>query len=464
MVHLMFLTLALDVKKGKRMQKLLPIIITVALQPAIPCAGIGYADVAQVGLDMALDRQGNAYFTGVVNPEPNSPDYHLTAKYDSNGMKLWERGSAGPKNLWGMTTAVTADKYGNAYVTGHFMLRKRTDDFDDTVFGYMTVKYDPKGNKLWDALYSESGRMLIQANHIACDNRGNVCIAVTSHESEFSSDPNEKELSDDYIDSIPSSDIILIKYDPNGKQTWLHRHTNSRPHDYNPTAICFDSKGNLFCSASLVTENAEGDLTSESIAVKYAPDGKQIWLAKYSEESFRTYSPDAMTIDNTGNVYVAGVSTRIFEESQPNMLVTKYDKNGNLTWTAIQKLNKGMFVHTAAMTVDCDGSICITGNVSPMTTGTGYPPRDTIEKMKMSQIVTLKYDTNGKQKWLTRYKGTPNEAIFSRYLLTDDSANIYIVGTGAFVIKYNSMGLEKWKKQFNYASELSKYLSTIQLQ
>lgn len=453
----------MDAKKGKRMQELLPIIITVALQPAIACAYIVYADVASVGLDMALDGQGNTFFTGVVNPEPNSPDYHLTTKYDSNGIKVWERGSAGPKNLWGMTTAVTADKYGNAYVTGHFMLRERTDDFDDTVFGYMTVKYDPIGNKLWDALYSESGRILIQANHIACDNRGNVCIAVTSRESEFSSDPNEKESSDDYIDSIPSSDIILIKYGSNGKQTWLHRHTNSRPHDYNPTAICFDSKGNLFFSASLVTENAEGYLTSEFKAVKYDPDGKQIWLAKYSEKSPRVYSPNVMTIDNTGNVYVVGVSTRISEESYPNMLVTKYDKDGNLMWTAIQKFNKGMFVHAASMTVDCDGGICITGNVSPMTTGTGFPPRDTIEKMKMSQIVTLKYDTNGKQKWLTRYKGTPNEVIFSQYLLTDDSANIYIVGTGAFVIKYNSKGLEKWKKQFTHAYELSRYLSTIQL-
>jgi hypothetical protein len=146
------------------------------------------------------------------------------------------------------------------------------------------------------------------------------------------------------------------------------------------------------------------------------------------------------------------------------MLITKYDKNGKPTWTARQGFDKEMFVYAAAMAVDDNGSICITGNVSPLTTGSGFPPDDMIEKMKMNQIVTLKYDKNGERKWLTKYKAAPNEAVSSRYLLTDDSANIYVVGTGAFVIKYDSEGRLMWKKQFKHASELAKHLSRIQLQ
>ncbi len=84
----------------------------------------------------------------------------------------------------------------------------------------------------------------------------------------------------------------------------------------------------------------------------------------------------------------------------------------------------------ADMTIDTDGNAYIVG-----TSG--------------SEVVTIKYDTEGNEIWERRYQGG---AMTSAIALTIDSArNVYVVGknNGSVLIKYDADGTENWVRQYD---------------
>src|SRR5687768_15920705 len=65
-------------------------------------------------------------------------------------------------------------------------------------------------------------------------------------------------------------------------------------------ALTVDGTGNLYVAGSVEGENFETYLA----AVKYAPDGRELWRARHVEPAGG--KGDAIAVDAAGNVYVAG--------------------------------------------------------------------------------------------------------------------------------------------------------------
>jgi hypothetical protein len=122
---------------------------------------------------IALDGGGNIYVTGKSTGSGTNYDY-ATIKYDPNGNQKWAARYNGSGNNKDEAYALAADNLGNVYVTGR-------STGSGTDYDYATIKYDPNGNQLWAARYNGDGNGADYAYAIALDATDNVYVTGYSY-------------------------------------------------------------------------------------------------------------------------------------------------------------------------------------------------------------------------------------------------------------------------------------------
>jgi hypothetical protein len=146
------------------------------------------------------------------------------------------------------------------------------------------------------------------------------------------------------------------------------------------------------------------------------------WVARYNGAGNGDECGNAITVDNQGNVYVAGYAPGSF-------LTIKYNSLGQKEWSDTYDLDS---------TDECAEAIAVdnTGNV--YVTGHSHKP------FVYWHCVTVKYTSSGVMEWAKIYN--PEGDAVGRSIALDDYGNAYIAG-GA-LIKYNPFGDEQWVKRF----------------
>lgn len=296
----------------------------------------------------------------------------------------------------GYPTTMAVDSQGNIYVTG-------TSNGD-----YTTIKYDTNGNEVWVKRYDSGGNDY--AIGIAVDSSDNV-----------------------YVTGYGDNAYITVKYD-NSNEIWVKKY----PVDYaggeeHIPHIAVDSSGSVYIASSV--RASLGYHVVNYLVIKYDTDGNELWASQYDGgEDDWLY---ALTVDSSGNVYVAGGT------SCPCDYVTvKYDSNGNAVW--VNKYDSGGTEDYArTIAIDSSGNVYVTG-YNGSSTG-----------RYLTNFTTIKYDANGNEIWAKEHNTPPLWEYYD--LAIDSSGNVYVMTTAAnskdyLLVKYDANGNEIWVKQYDNGS------------
>jgi uncharacterized delta-60 repeat protein len=362
--------------------------------------------------DIALDSWGNVYVTGYSYDSNTSYDY-ATIKYDPNGNQKWVDRYNGPGNGGDEARAIALDSEGNIYVTG--------GSYGSNGYsGYATVKYDPNGDEKWVARYNGLGDGY--AVGIAVNGLGNVYVTGYSY------------------DSNTSYDYATVKYDPNGNQKWVARYNgpgNGGAAEDIATGIAIDNWGNVYVTGYSYDSNTSYDYAT----IKYDPNGNQKWVNRYNGPGNSGEESRSIAIDNWGNVYITGVSYD--SNGMGDYATIKYDPNGNEKWAALYNGPGNGRDEARAIALDSFGNVYVTGFIYDSNTG--------------NDCATIKYDPNGNQKWVACYNMLGNSDDSGFALTLDSLGDVYVTGysydsngySGYTTIKYDSNGNEKWAARYN---------------
>jgi uncharacterized delta-60 repeat protein len=332
----------------------------------------------------------------------------LTVKYSPEGQELWEAIYVGPN----YANAMTADPAGNVFVTGGGV---GTGTFDD----YVTVKYNSEGVEQWVARYNGPSNGSEEAMDIALDATGNVYVTGGSW------------------NASSAGDYYTLKYDSTGAEQWAAIYNGSTNYIDRAEAIAVDAAGNVYVTGqSYVTS-----LNPDYATVKYNSAGMEQWAVRYDGPVNGWDVAYDLAVDWDGNVYVCGLSTGL--GTYYDYLTVKYDSTGAEQWAA-RFYYPGNYLDIAKdIELDANGNVCVTGNAGGIG-GLDY--------------ATIKYNSEGQEQWVTSFQGNLFDEAFAMAL--DAEENIYVTGGSGWsyqwyigenyaTVKYNSVGEEQWVKTYN---------------
>src|SRR6201999_1853261 len=105
-------------------------------------------------------------------------------------------------------------------------------------------------------------------------------------------------------------DVVTIKYGTSGQEQWVARYNSAANEEDGGRAIAVDGSSNVYVTG--VVGDGSG-FNSSYLTIKYDPSGGVDWEDRYSAVpgSYNNV-PSAITIDQSGNVYVTGYASTGF--------------------------------------------------------------------------------------------------------------------------------------------------------
>lgn len=289
-------------------------------------------------VEIELDSDANVYITGYSETAGNL-DYY-TIKYNTDGIEQWAsryNGPAGPLGSEDRPHFLALDKSGNVYITGESSAGLTGTGLDR----YATVKYNQSGDTVWTALYSGSGvEGLNQAYALSVDDSGNVFVTGRS-------DP-ENQFGYNF-------DMLTIKYNPDGSTAWIARYNGPGNSTDIGNSIAPDNNGNVIVAGGSLF----GGFFLDLCLVKYNPSGDTIWVRRYNGPEDHVDVGNAIAADESGNIYVAGLSTGT--GTLRDYVTLKYNSEGIQQWVMRYNGPTNGDDEINAMIIDESGNVYVTG-------------------------------------------------------------------------------------------------------
>jgi len=316
----------------------------------------------------SLDPSNNTVVTGNAG----------TIRLDSNGNRIWQLPYAG--------LTVATDPAGCAYVGGY------SQDFG-------VAKLSPSGSNIWTTTYVRSfGPTISQA--VLVDSLANVYVSGLDS---YANPPNGPP--------GPFVYLTTIKYNSNGIQMW--KNSEAPAPQYNSVRVddcASDSVGHLYLTADFFGQNHSPGSPFSSIELSEST-GQVVWSA--GDPTGDGYSlAHALAPASWGNLIVAGMDAYDYPNSSYGTY--KIGTNGSYMWGRVYPANPvGVSVCTC-VTTDSTGNAYVSGHSPTSATS--------------NDIVTIAYDTNGKQLWLQRYDGPAHGDDEGNAIAVDSNGNVYVAG------------------------------------
>ncbi len=249
------------------------------------------------GRDVVVASDGSIYCVGLTDTFGAGNDDLLLVKFFSNGTEAWNVTWGGGSDDAG--EGIALDSTGAIYCVG-YSLSYTVGSADIAL-----VKFFPNGTKAWHATWGTSGYDQGLAVTVGVD--GFIYCTGYIYES--------------------TEDLILIKCDSNGNQIWNTTWGYASGHDRG-TGVAISDDGFIYC----VGESSAAATSEDLLLVKFYPNGTQSWNSTWDISG--TQHGHDLVIGSDDAIYCTGYKEDITPSSEDIILV-KFDANGNITWANI---------------------------------------------------------------------------------------------------------------------------------
>jgi hypothetical protein len=217
-----------------------------------------------------------------------------------------------------------------------------------------------------------------------------------------------------------NSDYCTLKYLRNGNVApgWPRTYSGSANSYDIANAITVDNSGYVY-----VTGECKNVGTAEDyVTIKYLPNGDIGWQRSYDGPGIAP-EPEmddvarAIAVDASGNVYVTGESYG--NGTGFDYATIKYLPNGDVTpgWPRRYNGPGNYDDYATAISLDGFGNVYVTGESYGNGTGADY--------------ATIKYYPNGDIAWVRTYNGPLNGGDRANAIAVDGSGNVYVTGASS---------------------------------
>jgi hypothetical protein len=197
------------------------------------------------------------------------------------GIEAWVQrfNGAGNGDDWANALAVDGDD--DVIVTGY--------SFNGSNSDCATIKYSNSGVPLWTNCYSGPGGANDVAFAVKADHNNNVIVTGYSSTSTY------------------GFDLLTLKYSSEGVPLWTPRCTGPAGFSvfFCTTAVAVDGDDNVIVAgSSFAGLNSHNDY----LTIKYSSAGQPLWICRYNGPGNGDDGAQAIAVDRSGNVFVAGSS------------------------------------------------------------------------------------------------------------------------------------------------------------
>ncbi len=286
---------------------------------------------------MAIDKNGNIYVTGSSFLEGFAEDYY-TIRYDTKGNVVWEARTDGGAKGKDIPRAITVDSSANVYVTG-------VSQADGSSTNYLTVKYSNLGKEVWKRKYNGSVSGSDDAQALVLNSSGRYLYVVGNS---------------DGISKM--KDIAVVRYDTTNGNSQVARYDGKAHKDDTARGIAIDKDGNVWIVGTTQSVGNKSDI----ITLKFSKDLNQLKALIYDNSA--THLSDqgnAIAVDNRGYIWVTGHTTN--KDGTTDLIVIQYTLAGNINQIGIFDGPANKDDAGTSIVIDANGDAYVVG----YTTGIG---------------------------------------------------------------------------------------------
>ncbi len=297
--------------------------------------------------------------------------------YDSDGTLLHEARYQSPQDYEIYNAIMAVAPSGQVYLTAI------------TPIGSVIIKYSTTGEQLW--LHTEEVMDLASgAFSIAAVDAEDCLLVGGSHHTEQAS-------------------IFLWKLDAAGNFLW--RSEFNEPGWHFPVDIRIDRQGFSYLLA--MSQQPEA-YTYDLLMLSFTPDGTLDWTEYYETGVDGKASPGQLAIDDSANLYIAGIRANQTEHTE--IFIISHDHLGNRRWQTTYD--------AGGYAIDQVRDLAVTGNgMLSLTAISNY-------YYSYKIVINLRLNALGELQWVSRYPDMSdlvNEAV-PEAIATGDDGRLIVVG------------------------------------
>lgn len=292
-----------------------------------------------------------------------SSDVYLI-KTDPKGNSLWQKTFGGSSGDYGCSVQLTSD--------GGFIIAGYTGSFGAGSSDVYLIKADPNGNLLWQKTFG--GSNLDYGYSVQETNDGGFIITGQTNSS---GDPN--------------GNVYLIKTDPNGESQWQKTFGGS---NYDAGFSIQQTSDGGFIIAG--TTDSFGTGSSDLYLIKTEPNGNLLWQKSLGGDY-------GLSVQQTtdGGFIIAGSTGTFGAEGYADVHLVKTDPNGNLLWQKI--FDRDYWDEGRSVLQTPDGGFIIAGFSGP----------------GITDVYLIRTDSAGNLLWQETFGGISYDRGFSVQKTTD---------------------------------------------